>query len=157
MRLIDGASAEHDRLDAEAGIERRFRAEGDGAAGALGKTLEVLHQPALGGGLERRQRAEHGLHRDLGFSCAALDAGAQSIDHFLGIHARQHAQVNEELGMTADAVRVVAGVHAAEVQRRCRHVEIDVHVALRQFPAESDDLGHHVVHRVEGVGAEGGV
>ena len=84
-----------------------------------------------------------------------LHAAAQALQHRIPVHARQQAQVDLQFGMAADAVRVVAGVQAAQIHGGHLDLEQRALVAVGKLLAKADQLGHHRVHGVQGAAAQG--
>ncbi len=68
-------------------------------------------------------------------------------------HARQRADVHMQFAAGADTVGGIAAMQAAEVQRRIRHGERVVVVALFQIVAQGHDAADGVMHQLDGVHA----
>ena len=135
----------------------RLSAEADAARRGAGQAAQQSHQPPVLGGFKGGHRRVQGRYGG-GRASRGSDrrhAGAQALEHRIGVHARQQAQVNLQFGVAADAVGIVAGPQAAQVQRGHFDFKKRAAVPTAEFLAKADQLRHHRVHGVQRVVAQG--
>ena len=129
--------AEDDRVHAELVQVRTFGAEGHRTGSVTGEPLSRRHQPRIGrrlGTVRCPRSAPRCSSRGRCLRARAQDA-RRSPRARVQIHARQRPDVDVQLAVRADAVRIVAAVDVAEVQRR--HLDRELRIAVARRPGRA--------------------
>ena len=124
---------------------------------AVPKALQGAYESAVA----RRRKRPYGGETGaivIGVPCASADRARRisSAKMTAAVSTRKQPHIDPQIGMTADAVRVVAGPQGTQVQRLYPDVECGIAVCRGELRAKGQQFADHAMHRIERVVARSG-